>query len=117
MRLTSASSGRGYAIRASLSGKTSAAPGDSSRSRGPFRIKRVERHADRSPVGWRDRLLRMLARGVQTRDGRRLDTGRLLVVLDRIDADPEISERLDALEEAELLSELLDLYEDDGGDA
>jgi len=62
-------------------------------------------------MGWRDRLLRMLARGVRTRDGETLDSEVVIAVLDRIDADPALSERLDELEEPTLRAEFLRLYE------
>lgn len=55
--------------------------------------------------------MRALARGIETRGGEPLEADGIIAVLDRIDADPELSARLDALDERALHAEFLVLYE------
>ena len=60
--------------------------------------------------GWRDRLLRLLARGLLQFEERPVDMRLLATVLDRILGDPELDRRLDHLNDAELKQELVRLY-------
>lgn len=67
-------------------------------------------------MGWRDRLLRLMARGTLAPPGEgSLDTQVTVRVLDRIDADPALSDRLDALGEEDLRSAFLALYREEEG--
>ena len=61
-------------------------------------------------MGWRDHLLRLLARGIRTRDGLPLMGETILRVIDRIDASPGLSDRLDELDERTFRREFLALY-------
>ena len=63
-------------------------------------------------MDWKDRLLRLFAEGLTDKDGRRLDTRRVVRTLDRIDADPAVAARLNDLpDSAALRHEFLVLYE------
>ena len=61
-------------------------------------------------MAWRDHMLRLLARGMRTADGESLDVEIILRVLDQIDANPDISARLDGLDEQDVHSEILAFY-------
>ncbi len=62
-------------------------------------------------MGWRDHLLRLLARGMQTRAGLPLVGETILRAIDRINASPELSARLDELDKHTFRAEFLRLYE------
>jgi len=62
-------------------------------------------------MGWRDHLLQLFARGIRDVRGEALDVDVVIRVLDRIAADAEISDRLDALDQDSVRSEFLALYE------
>ena len=62
-------------------------------------------------MGWREHLLRLLARGMETRDGPSLEGETIIRVLDRIDVSPELSARLDELDDHTFRDEFLALYE------
>ena len=62
-------------------------------------------------MGWRDHLLRLLARGMQTRAGLPLVGETILRAIDRINASSELSARLDELDKHAFRAEFLRLYE------
>ncbi len=62
-------------------------------------------------MGWRDHLLRLLARGMRTRAGLPLTEETILRVIDRINANPELFARLDKLDKQTFRREFLILYE------
>jgi hypothetical protein len=62
-------------------------------------------------MGWRDRLLELLARGVRTRDGEPLEPELVVRLHDRIAADPELCARLGKLDKADFRCEFLKLYQ------
>jgi len=65
-------------------------------------------------MGWRDRLLRLMARGRLAPPGERpLDTRITVRVLDRIEGDPALSDRLDALDAEALRAAFLALYREE----
>lgn len=62
-------------------------------------------------MGWRDHLLRLLARGIRTEDGEALEVGAVVRAIDRILEDAELSDRLDGLDADSVRAEFLALYE------
>jgi hypothetical protein len=62
-------------------------------------------------MGWRDRLLELLARGIRTPDGEPLEPELVVRLHDRISADPDLSARLDKLDKADFRCEFLALYQ------
>ncbi len=61
-------------------------------------------------MGWRDHVLRLLARGVRAEDGSALRAEIVIRVLDRIAGDADLDARLDASEALEVEREFLSLY-------
>ena len=57
--------------------------------------------------------MRLLARGMRTRAGLQLSGDTILRVIDRINANPELSARLDKLDKQTFRREFLILYEAD----
>lgn len=66
-------------------------------------------------MAWRDHLLRRLARGLRTASGRAPRTQTINRVLDRIESDPELRARLEALDEEGVCAEFLALYASEEG--
>jgi len=66
---------------------------------------------DQPPMPWRDHMLRLLARGFRTPEGRDLDHRLVVRVLDNILEDTELSEHLDSLDERSVRTEFLRRYE------
>jgi hypothetical protein len=64
-------------------------------------------------MGWRHRLLELLARGTRTLSGERFEPELVTRLHDRIAKDPELAARLDRLDRQEFQSEFLALYEDE----
>lgn len=62
-------------------------------------------------MAWRDHMLRLLARGLRTPDGRDLDVRLVVRVLDGVLEDTDLSEHLDSLDERSVRTEFLLLYE------
>ena len=62
-------------------------------------------------MGWRHRLLELLALGVRSSTGERLEPEVIVRLHDRIAEDPELSARLTSLEKDEFRAEFLVLYE------
>ena len=62
---------------------------------------------------WRDHLLRLLVRGLLLPSGEQLDTERAIRVLDRINEDPELLERLEGETEEQVRNTFLELYREE----
>jgi len=62
-------------------------------------------------MGWRDHALRILSKGLLLDSGESPDPQILVRIFDEIEGEPELSERLDGLDESGVRAELVERYE------